>query len=117
MDDIRLSTGKRGAISEMLVASDLLDRGYEVFRSVSQDCSCDLLALKDGKASRIEVRTGYSNKGGTVGCSISEKDFGRFDILAIVLDGRIIYQDAEAARTEWRQKSHRRSYTSLECAQ
>lgn len=107
MDSIALTKGKRGAISEMVVASDLLNKGYEVFRSVSQDCSCDLLALKDGSMLRIEVRTGQRNQNGTLGCSVSEKDLARFDVLAIVIGGEIVYQTTDEARDEWSNKKRR----------
>mgnify|MGYP001607408067 CR=1 FL=1 len=62
---ISLSRGTRGAVSELRVAVDLLERGYEVFRAVSQACSSDLIALSSGQILRIEVRTGarYSPTG------------------------------------------------------
>jgi len=56
-----LSNGVVGAISELMVASDLLVKGFEVFRSVSPACSCDIVALKEGKLKRIKVRTAYRN--------------------------------------------------------
>jgi len=40
----------------------LLRQGYEVFRSVSPHCSCDLLAYKAGKTVRVEVRVGRVNR-------------------------------------------------------
>lgn len=52
-----ISCGKVGAIAELVVCADLIRRGFEVFRSVSQDCSCDLIVLKDGQAQRVEVKT------------------------------------------------------------
>lgn len=58
LQQIKHSTGVRGAISELLVAADLLERGYEVFRAVSQSCSCDLVATKPNVFLSIEVRTG-----------------------------------------------------------
>lgn len=80
----RLSTGVVGAVSELIVSADLLGRGYEVFRSVSQSCSCDLAALKNGTFLRIEVRTGSVNKQGVMTCSLSKNDIGRSDVLAVV---------------------------------
>ena len=52
-----ISSGKTGTISELLIAADLLRRGFDVFRAVSQSCSCDLAVLRDGKLYRIEVKT------------------------------------------------------------
>jgi PD-(D/E)XK endonuclease len=77
-----LSPGKVGAISELIVCADLIRRGFEVFRSVSQDCSSDLVVLKDGKIERVEVKTGRSNK----------LPRNRFDILAQVVDGVPMYE-------------------------
>ena len=54
-----LAAGTVGALGELLVAADLLKRGYEVFRAMSPSCSCDLAVLKNGKLMRVEVRTGY----------------------------------------------------------
>ncbi|MGE3341481.1 MAG: group I intron-associated PD-(D/E)XK endonuclease [Candidatus Altimarinota bacterium] len=47
-----------GCISEYAVASDLLQRGFEVFKALSPAASCDLIVMKDGKYFRIEVKTG-----------------------------------------------------------
>ncbi len=50
-----------GTISELIVASDLMLRGYEVFRALSPASSCDLLAMGSDGILRIEVRTGCFN--------------------------------------------------------
>ncbi len=67
MKQFGLSTGSVGAIAELIVSVDLMKRGYEVFRALSQACSCDLLALKHGVAIRVEVRSASYNKNGTIG--------------------------------------------------
>jgi hypothetical protein len=54
-----LQSGTIGAMAELIVATDLLKRGYEVFRALSPAASCDLAVLKDGKLLRVEVRSGY----------------------------------------------------------
>lgn len=43
-----LTAGTQGAVSEMMAAVDLLRRGYEVFRALSPNAGCDLIALKGG---------------------------------------------------------------------
>jgi hypothetical protein len=55
-----------GAYSELIVCSDLLKRGYEVYRSISQHCSGDLMIEKDGIIKKVEVRTCKHNKGGSL---------------------------------------------------
>mgnify|MGYP001577228583 CR=1 FL=1 len=82
------STGATGAISELRVCADLLQRGYEVFRSVSQATSCDLIALKDTIFTRIEVRTGKYTKNRLV---LVNRDM-RADVLAICLHDQIVYE-------------------------
>lgn len=85
------NSGTKGAVGELRVAVDLFERGYEVFRSLAQCCSCDLLVLKSGKILRVEVRTvpvakekWWRNK--------RAKDSGRQDVFAWVLPDRIIYE-------------------------
>ena len=61
-EELHVSKSALGAASELDVCSDLLRRGYEVFRSVNSSCSCDLIAMKDKKILRIEVKTGWRHK-------------------------------------------------------
>lgn len=87
-----VSSGTVGAISELRAAVDLLSKGYEVFRSVSQSCSCDLAVLKSGKLIRVEVRTGYESRTGNITFPRNPRDEGRSDCYAIVLPNRIEYR-------------------------
>lgn len=87
-----MNTGQRGAQSELIVSADLLDRGFEVFRSVAQACSCDLIAMKGRKLIRIEVRTGkMSQTAGKVKFQHGLKDSGRYDSFAVVTTGEVTY--------------------------
>lgn len=58
-EDEHVSRKNSGAFAELVICADLLKRGYEVFRSVSAHASCDLLAQKEGRIYRIEVRTAH----------------------------------------------------------
>ncbi len=91
---LHLATGTTGTIGELVVAADLLRKGFEVFRAVSPSCSCDLAILKNGQLLRVEVRTGYRNqKTNHVRCALSPKNRDRFDIFAIVIAGtEILYR-------------------------
>jgi hypothetical protein len=81
-----------GAVSELRVASDLLARGYDVFRAVSPVCSCDLVALKNGNLHRVEVRTGnYCITSGKVYVPLNNV---HADVLAVVLHDKIVYKPA-----------------------
>lgn len=90
--DVALPTGTVGALGELVVSVDLLRHGFEVFRSVSQSCSCDLIAMKNTELLRVEVRTGNRNSNGKILAPVNRDQLGRFDILAIVLDDRdVVY--------------------------
>lgn len=86
-----ISTGTVGAIAELVVSADLMKRGYEVYRALSQSSSCDLLALKNGILTKIEVKTGYTN--GATGSLSFPKGKMRADIFAVVdhRNGTITY--------------------------
>lgn len=61
-----LSTGTVGAIAELVVCSELMRNGFEVFRAVSPSSNSDLLAVKGDNIYKIEVRTGRYSKSGRV---------------------------------------------------
>ncbi len=86
-----LCRGTAGTVQELIVTVDLLKKGFEVFRSVSPSCSCDLAIVKNKQMLRIEVTTGYvSSKSGHI--CFPKKDFSKFDVLAIVVNDVIKYQ-------------------------
>lgn len=61
-----ISPGTVGAVSELMVAADLMIKGYSVFRALSPSCFCDLIAIKDSEYRKVEVRTGYLSGTGKV---------------------------------------------------
>jgi hypothetical protein len=83
------STNTTGAISELEVSADLLKKGYEVFRAVSPSCSCDLIAHKNGKLLKIEVRTGSINV--VTKTKLVNRSNFRADILAAVYSSGVEY--------------------------
>lgn len=82
--DLKLSTSTVGTISELLVASDLLAAGYDVFKSLSPACCCDLAILKEGKLYRVEVTTAHYGPSGKR-MSPRKDNFQNYDIVAYVL--------------------------------
>ncbi len=90
-----LSSVTRGTISELRVETDLLERGYHVFRSESSGCPCDIVAIKDGKCIKIEVRT-LQRKGEDKGVipphHLIEHELGFVDWFAFVIGEEIFYQ-------------------------
>jgi hypothetical protein len=86
-----IPSGTVGAIAELRVAADLLGKGFEVFRALSQSCSCDLAILRDGKLVRVEVRSGYYKSGDSTTPVVSKREH-RADVLAIAMPDQVIYE-------------------------
>lgn len=80
-----------GAAGEMRVAADLVLKGFSVYRAVSPHSSCDLLALRGDRSWRIEVRTGRNSKRGKPFWPKAKRDKGRYDVMVVVLDDRLVY--------------------------
>lgn len=65
-DPIKLNTNTVGALHELIVCADLLQKGFAVFRAVSPSAPCDLAVLRGSQLLRIEVRTGQNTAGGVL---------------------------------------------------
>lgn len=79
-----------GAASELRVAADLMLRGFDVFRALSPQCSCDLAILRDGKLLRVEVRSGRPAKNRKRPFWAHPKK-NKSELFALVLPDDIIY--------------------------
>jgi len=86
-----LSTGTVGAIGELMVASDLMQRGYHVFRALSPNAPCDIVAFRAAESPiKIEVKTGSRRPDGTLAYPNPQHPF---DVLAVALvGGEVVYQ-------------------------
>lgn len=81
--EVNISPNNIGAICELQACSDLLMRGFSVFRSVTPNSKCDLVAIHNSKCYRVEVRAAKKFK-----CVVH----GDYDVLAAVNpDGSIQY--------------------------
>lgn len=78
-----MSPATYGALSELRVSCDLIDRGYSVFRALSPNAPCDLVVIKAHQVLRVEVK---SNP--IVPCGAKQRNY---DILAQVLTNEIVY--------------------------
>lgn len=78
-----------GAIQELKVSTDLLSKGFQVFRALSPSCDCDLVVLSGKKLVRLEVTTGYINKNKSL--IFPKHSEHRYDALAVVAGGDIHY--------------------------
>jgi hypothetical protein len=82
-----MSTGNTGAISELVVCTDLLQKGYDVFRALSPSSACDLVALKNGQCYRVEVKTRPH-----LNLTVTRRQKGLQDVMAVVSHkGEIAY--------------------------
>jgi hypothetical protein len=81
-----------GAINELRVTVDLMNKGYEVFRPIDPCASCDLIALKDGRMSRFQVRSSSRAWDGRIYRAVSKTDTGRQDYYAFVVTDAILYE-------------------------
>ncbi len=83
--------GQVGYVAELLVAADLLSKGFDVFRAVNPNAACDLVACRSGALSRIEVKYIADPKPVNVRRAI-QHNLAKFDTLAVVdSNGQIVY--------------------------
>ena len=61
-ENLNISSGKVGTISELLVCIDLMKKGWEVYKAIYQSSFCAAIAIKNGVILKLEIRTGYYNK-------------------------------------------------------
>ncbi len=95
------TTAFRGAISELRIAADLLDRGYYVFRSLTLHCQCDLVAWrKDGPLLRVEVKLTEGNLNSKNSRARKMADRNTYDVLAVCCKDTITYLDKSGKETK-----------------
>lgn len=89
---IALPSNVTGALAELLVCTDLLERGLDVYRSITPSGRCDLVTVcrSTGETNRVEVKCGRMSRSGKVVCNPGPHN--SFDTLAIVIgNSEIIY--------------------------
>ena len=94
------NVGVRGAIGELAVSVDLMGRGYEVFRNVSQHGSCDLVAMKGGRLLRVEVKCAAMNTDTGKVYAPKTLDASKYDILALYTRSGVVYASGLENSTE-----------------
>jgi Holliday junction resolvase-like predicted endonuclease len=87
------SPGNFGGACELMVCADLLLRGFDVYRSVTRHGKFDLVASKEGRLCRIEVKAARSVGETTRAAKVRADQCGTHDILAhvFILEGRVKY--------------------------
>lgn len=86
-----LSTQAKGVASEKLVEVDLILQGFDTFQPASQELPYDLIAQKDGKFYKIQVKMGQKKQENRIYVdarkgSAKERhyDHSDYDVLAVV---------------------------------
>lgn len=88
-----ISPSTLGTLREMLVAIDLMRRGFDVFKAMSPNSPCDLVALRgDSPALRIEVKTAVQSP--VTGKVAVPRPRHNCDLLGLVVGDAIHYADA-----------------------
>lgn len=90
---IRRSTFAVGAVSELLVAADLIARGWTVFMPIYRSRGHDILASRDRSIISIEVRSAYRNAFGKLIFSKRPEDCS--DYYGIVVTGEAVIYEPE----------------------
>lgn len=85
-----LKTSAVGTVGELRVASDLITKGFFVFKALDPYCPCDLITMKDNELARIQVRTTYLDRKGNLRRNAHKED--KQDVYAWVLKESIVYE-------------------------
>ncbi len=89
----KVATLNLGAVSELVVAADLLARGFDVYRAIAGQCAADLVAVRDGQRHLVEVRSANVTATGAWKFNPKQKVHESYDVLALVTpDGQIEYR-------------------------
>ena len=87
---VAISTSVAGTIAELLVAADLMARGWQVFMPIRSSKGHDIVAACASELTTIEVRSAHRNAGGHV--IYSRKADNVSDRYALVVTGEpVIY--------------------------
>lgn len=78
-----LTPSNYGTILELQVSIDLMNKGYEVFKSVGTNSKCDLIARRGNCYYAIEVRSGRNTYGNKI--EYNKKATDDCDVYAVAL--------------------------------
>lgn len=89
-----LTTGEIGSWGELIVAADMMRRGWKVFRAVTPSSPCDMVAFKKDRIVRVEVTLARRGRTGKVYFPAHNED--NYDVLALVFpDSSIEYRNLD----------------------
>ena len=79
-------------MNELLVAADLIRRGYHVFRCLSPHGPCDLAILRDNALLKVEVGSASRSQSGAL-YRVKKPAHYDFDILALIDHSGVIHYE------------------------
>ena len=87
---VPLSSTAGGTIAELLVAADLLARGWQPYIPLVRHRGHDLIACRNGHVITIEARAGHRGKAGAIVFATNPRDHS--DVYAVVCTGEpVVY--------------------------
>lgn len=86
-----LANGTVGALNELKVCVDLMDKGCEVYRALSPTTAYDLIIIYKGVKYSVEVKTAYRSSAGNIMKPALRENQKDVDILATVVSYEIFY--------------------------
>jgi hypothetical protein len=93
-----LSSAVKADVHALLVAADLLRRGFAVFRKLGRASPCDLVMVRGRRCSRVAVRTVYSISPRGRIFPRWPPNPERFDVVAYVLPDGVIRDEPPLER-------------------
>ena len=87
-------TSEKGDIGELVVAADLISKGFNVFTPISSTSPFDLLVFKDGKYYRVQVKYRKINDNGSLNVSMTRHSISHSKIKEVentFVDVMVIY--------------------------
>lgn len=100
------SRGKHGASSELIASAKLMEAGYDAYRAVEPHAPFDLVAYRDDKLYRVEVKSLSKNRSnGEWAPVVPWPKNDHWDLLIVVgLESEVFCFDSQTSREEVRDK-------------
>lgn len=97
-----LNRSDKGAVSELVVCTELARAGYHVYRAESPSAPFDLVAYRDGQCLRVEVKGIGQQAKEKFAPSFSWPRNSLWDLLAVVGQDRVFFFDSATTVDEAR---------------
>lgn len=93
---VRLTSQTAGAAGELIACADLMFRGWNVYRALSPNAPCDLIAWKGERILRIEVRSARRGQNGNL--RYAQPSNRIYEVLALIdIEQKLEYRGPAAS--------------------